>query len=303
MMKAVLTTTGLTKHFGRIQAVKGIDLRVEAGTIYGMLGPNGSGKTTTLGMLLGTIRPTAGSYTWQGDGTAEDIRKNIGAILEGPIFYPYMSAAKNLEITCLIKQVPFSRIDEVLKYVRLHGRRNDVFKTFSLGMKQRLAIASALLTNPAVMILDEPTNGLDPEGIADIRELILEIADSGKTIVLASHLLDEVQKVCSDFCVLRSGTLIYQGSVKDALGQQATVVIDADDRAALVEALGQASLVSSASREGLELKLPEDWSPQRVNAYCFEQGITLSQLRVVQRSLEAQFLHILKAHDAQSTVD
>ena len=297
MSQAVLSTQALTKHFGSVQAVKGINLEVNKGTIYGMLGPNGSGKTTTLGMLLGSIRPTSGSFAWMGKPGADHLmRRNIGAILEGPIFYPYMTGRENLEVVCLIKDVPFNEIDKVLDWVGLKGREMHRFRTYSLGMKQRLAIGAALLTDPEVLILDEPTNGLDPEGIAAIRGLIRDIASRGKTIVLASHLLDEVQKVCSDFCVLRKGSLIYQGSVADALNSQAYMRIGAADISAVSKALVGKGYEMESVEGLLELRGGEI-DPGALNRFCFDQGIVLTQLEVVRKSLEDQFLQILKEND------
>ena len=201
-MPAVLTIDHLHKRYGKIQAVNDLSLEIEEGSVFGILGPNGSGKTTTLGMLLSVIRPDFGSFSWFGRSAASPrdaavSRKRIGAILETPIFYPYLSAVENLKIVAQIKGCQYERIDEVLRTVDLLERKDDTFKHYSLGMKQRLAIASALLVDPQVMILDEPTNGLDPQGIAEIRSLIVQIAGQGKTIILASHLLDEVQKVCT----------------------------------------------------------------------------------------------------------
>ncbi len=205
-METVLSISNLTKHFGRIKAVNGLNLEVRRGQVFGMLGPNGSGKTTTLGMLTGVVNPTSGDFSWFGHPPTHQIRKKIGAVLEHPIFYPYLSGQKNLELNAMIKACPPENIPNVLELVELTARKDDKYKTYSLGMKQRLAIASALLNDPTVLILDEPTNGLDPMGIAEIRELIKKIAADGKTIILASHLLDEVQKVCTHFCVLKKAT-------------------------------------------------------------------------------------------------
>src|SRR5688572_2298659 len=193
-----------------------------------MLGPNGSGKTTTLGMLMSVVNPSAGSYKWFDEPPSAQVRKKIGAVLEHPIFYPYLSGQKNLELNAKIKECPPENIPNVLELVELTDRRHDKYKTYSLGMKQRLAIASALLNNPTVLILDEPTNGLDPMGIAEIRELIKKIAANGKTIILASHLLDEVQKVCTHFAILRKGSLIHCGPVEEVNAGSETIEVRAD---------------------------------------------------------------------------
>jgi ABC-2 type transport system ATP-binding protein len=227
-LEAVLSIKNLTKHFGRIKAVNNVSLEVKAGQVFGMLGPNGSGKTTTLGMLMGVVNPTAGEFTWFGEQPTHEVRKKIGAVLEHPIFYPYLSGQKNLELNAMIKQCPVTNIPKVLELVELSERKDDKYKTYSLGMKQRLAIASALLNDPTVLILDEPTNGLDPMGIAEIRELIKKIAANGKTIILASHLLDEVQKVCTHFAVLKRGNLVHIGPVDDVGKGEETVEVSAD---------------------------------------------------------------------------
>mgnify|MGYP000956338405 FL=1 len=206
MSEIILHTEQLTKRFSRrILAVDGMDLEVPKGQVFGLLGPNGSGKTTTLGMILGVVSKTKGSYSWFGQGEDYRLRKKIGAILEQPNFYPFLSARQNIMVHSQIKDIRKPDTDGLLKLVGLYERADDPFKTYSLGMKQRLAIASAMLADPEVLIFDEPTNGLDPQGIAEIRKLILDIRDMDKTIILASHLLDEVQKVCSHFAVLRKG--------------------------------------------------------------------------------------------------
>lgn len=292
----LLETVGLTKTFGSVKAVKNLSLEVEAGQVYGMLGPNGSGKTTTLGMLLGVTMPTAGTYKWFGQPGDHRARKRIGAILEMPVFYPYMTATQNLKITAMIKEVDESKIPEVLELVDLHQRANDKFKTFSLGMKQRLAIAAAFLADPEVMILDEPTNGLDPMGIADIRQLIRKIAGMGKTIILASHLLDEVQKVCTHFCVLQRGDLIYQGSVEDDFSEETIITLAAPDMEQLALSLGGLESIHKVNREGkvLEATCVTNINAHDLNKELGGQGVYLSHLSVKKRSLEEQFLKILQ---------
>jgi len=292
----ILETSGLTKNFGSVKAVRNLSLQVEAGQVYGMLGPNGSGKTTTLGMLLGVTMPTAGEYRWFGKPGDHRARKRIGAILEMPVFYPYMTATQNLKITAMIKEVDESRIPEVLELVDLHKRADDKFKSFSLGMKQRLAIAAAFLANPEVMILDEPTNGLDPMGIADIRALIRKIASMGKTIILASHLLDEVQKVCSHFCVLQQGDLIYQGSVEDDFSEETIITLEAADMELLSTTLEGLPTIQRIVREGnrFEATCEQNVNAHDLNKELGEKGIYLSHLSVKKRSLEEQFLKILE---------
>ena len=224
-LETVLATQKLTKNFGKLCAVNLLDLEVKRGQIFGMLGPNGSGKTTTLGMLMGVTNPTSGSFTWFGEPATHLTRKKIGAVLEHPIFYPYLSGQKNLELNALVKGADPANIAKVLEVVELSSRKDDKYRTYSLGMKQRLAIASALVSDPIILILDEPTNGLDPMGIAEIREIVKRIAADGKTIILASHLLDEVQKVCTHFAVLRKGKLMHSGPVDEVGKGEETVEV------------------------------------------------------------------------------
>ena len=192
----IIQAIQVTKTYSNHTALKNLSLDIPKGQIYGLLGPNGSGKSTTLGMLLTTINPTAGQWQWFDHlSTTPETLKKIGAIIEQPNFYPYLTAVQNLKIVCTIKGLTYDQIDRVLDLVSLSERKNDKFSTYSLGMKQRLSIASALLNEPEVLILDEPTNGLDPEGIIQIRELIMQIAKTGTTILVASHMLDEIEKI------------------------------------------------------------------------------------------------------------
>jgi ABC-type multidrug transport system ATPase subunit len=293
-VETVLSITNLTKKFNRLTAVNNLNLEVQAGQVFGMLGPNGSGKTTTLGMLMSVINPTSGSYSWFGEAPSHQIRKKIGAVLEHPIFYPYLSGQKNLELNAMIKQCPPENIPNVLHLVELTDRRNDKYKTYSLGMKQRLAIASALLNNPTVLILDEPTNGLDPMGIAEIRELIKKIAANGKTIILASHLLDEVQKVCTHFAILRKGNLIHCGPVEEVSAGSETIEVRAD-----VERLNELLLkfggTSTVARENgfYNVTLRENFHGKDLNKFLFENGVVADHLVTKKRSLEKMFLEIL----------
>ncbi|MGL4383735.1 MAG: ABC transporter ATP-binding protein, partial [Flavobacterium sp.] len=213
-METILTIKNLNKRYGRIQALKNVSFEIKKGNVYGILGPNGSGKSTTLGITLNVVNATSGEYQWF-DGALEthEALKKVGAIIERPNFYPYMTAYENLKLVCKIKNINYSKIEEKLELVGLIERKDSKFSTFSLGMKQRLAIASALLNDPEILILDEPTNGLDPQGIHQIRDIIKKVASLGTTILLASHLLDEVEKVCSHVVVLRKGEILYAGLV------------------------------------------------------------------------------------------
>jgi ABC-2 type transport system ATP-binding protein len=290
----VVTTTGLTKHYGRIKAVENLSLSIPEKSVFGLLGPNGSGKTTTLGMILDVINPTSGSYSWFGNPPDKKNLQKIGSILETPSFYPYLSAVDNLKIIADIKDSGYGHIDEALKLTGIWDRRFSAFRTFSLGMKQRLALAATLVCDPTVMILDEPTNGLDPKGIAEIRELIRTIAGQGKTIILASHLLDEVQKVCSHFAVLNKGQLIHSGLVNEVRDEQ-YLEISADDNIRLLDVLKtyphQIHIESKGNR--IVLTLPANSAVSELSRFIFDRGIAITHLVSQQKSLETQFLEIL----------
>jgi ABC-type multidrug transport system ATPase subunit len=296
-LETVLSTDKLTKHFGKLCAVNQLDLEVKRGQVFGMLGPNGSGKTTTLGMLMGVVNPSAGSFSWFGEPATHHTRKKIGAVLEHPIFYPYLSGQKNLELNALIKGADPANIAKVLETVELTARKDDKYQTYSLGMKQRLAIASALVSDPIILILDEPTNGLDPMGIAEIREIIKRIAADGKTIILASHLLDEVQKVCTHFAVLKRGNLMHIGPVDDVGKGEEIVEVQAyhDDLSILLqEFVGSASI---KKENGLfEVMMKEGYHAKDLNRFLFDKGIVASHLNTRKKSLEKQFLEILADH-------
>lgn len=294
----ILQIDNLYKTYGSITALDHLDLSIQRGAVFGLLGPNGSGKTTTLGLVLDVLKPTSGSFRWFGKGGGHEQRKHIGAILEKPNFYSKLSARKNLELVCRIKGVPQSRIGEVLDQVGLGERQDYDFQTYSLGMKQRLAIASALLADPEVLILDEPTNGLDPEGIAEIRQLILEIAQTGKTIILASHLLDEVQKVCSEFAILKQGKLIHSGRVDAGFGDEEKVEIAAESLTALAEALStfEGYLGHIMQKDFIEAKFTKGTSIPGLSRYLSDKAIYLTHLRVSKKNLEQQFMEILAEH-------
>lgn len=289
---------GLSKRYKKIQALKDLSLRVEKGMVFGILGPNGSGKTTTLGILLGVIKPTAGDFSWFGNGTDDSNRSRIGALLETPNFYPYLDAVRNLRITGKIKNLDNldERIESVLKTVDLWERKDSKFKTFSLGMKQRLAIAAALLNDPEILVLDEPTNGLDPQGIAEIRTLIRDIAQRGKTIIIASHQLDEVEKVCTHVAILRRGESIRQSAIGELMKHSRQVFIASENAEQLTDALltlEGAKLVIQ-KEGGILVDVPDAMTTAAINRFFFGEGIVLSEIREVKRSLEDQFLEIIK---------
>jgi ABC-2 type transport system ATP-binding protein len=291
----ILELENLSKRYGRIKAVDELYLKVEKGNIFGILGPNGSGKTTTLGVVLDVVNRTGGNFKWFGEEPTTAHRKRIGAILETPVFYPYLSGYKNLQLIAQIKEVPNEKIEPVIAKVNLADRQHDKFRTYSLGMKQRLAIAAALLCDPEVMILDEPTNGLDPQGIADIRQLIIQNGKEGKTIILASHLLDEVQKVCTHFAVLKNGKKLFQGSVEDINKGMNEVEIKSED-SRILELLKNFNGVKTVIQEGntYTIKLNDGLSSTDINKYLFENGIVASHLVTLRKSLEKQFLEILE---------
>ena len=296
-MQTVLSVNGLTKDFGRIRAVNNLALEVKTGQVFGMLGPNGSGKTTTLGMLMGVVNPSAGNFTWFGETPTHHVRKKIGAVLEHPIFYPYLSGQKNLELNAMIKQCPVENIPNVLELVELTARKDHKYKTYSLGMKQRLAIASALLNDPAVLILDEHTNGLDPMGIAEIRDIIKKIAANGKTIILASHLLDEVQKVCTHFAILQRGNLIHTGPVDEVGRGTETVEVNAEvDN--LNEILMDFSGTSTITKESgfYRVSMRDGFRSNDLNRFLFDRNVVASHLVTKKKSLEQQFLDILSSN-------
>lgn len=296
-MKTILAVENLTKKFGPITAVKDLSFSIEKGNVYGILGPNGSGKSTTLGIVLNVVNKTAGNFSWfDGSLSTHEALKRVGAIIERPNFYPYMSAIKNLRLVCRIKDVSTARIQEKLELVGLWDRRNSKFSTYSLGMKQRLAIASALLNNPEILILDEPTNGLDPQGIHQIREIIKKVASEGTTILLASHLLDEVEKVCSHVVILRKGEKLYSGRVDGMLASHGFFQLKTSDMERLTTFLAKQASFGEIKRENgmLTVFLKEEMAPEELNRLLFGQGIVLSHLVKRKESLEEQFLTLTR---------
>lgn len=297
-METFLEINNLTKKFNGLTAVNNLSFSIEKGKIYGLLGPNGSGKSTTLGMILNVINPTAGNFRWF-DGQ-EDIHtslKKIGAIIEQPNFYPYMTAVQNLELVCKIKEIPTNNIHNVLKLVGLLERKNSKFKTFSLGMKQRLAIASALLNKPEILILDEPTNGLDPQGIHQIREIILEIANQGTTILMASHLLDEVEKICSHVIIIRKGKEIYSGPAENMSASHGYFELKTkgNPEKLKIALKNNPSFEKITEKKGvITAFLKEPVQADELNQTLFKQGIVLSHLVKRKQSLEKNFLDLTR---------
>ncbi len=293
-LETVLSTTALKKQYGPIKAVNGLDLRVEKGAVYGILGPNGSGKTTTLGMLLGIIQPTSGAYSWFNNGSLDINRKRIGSLLEQPNFYPYLSGEQNLKVVAKIKGVDEGTIDAVLASVNLLERKKSPARTYSLGMRQRLALASALLGNPDVLLLDEPTNGLDPQGIAEVREFITQQSAQGRTIILASHILDEVEKVCTHVSVIKKGTLLAEGSVADLIKGETQVEIAADNNEIVLQAIQSFTGIKKAAQENsmIIINVDEKFNAAQLTKYLSEKNIYLQHLNVRKKRLEEQFLEL-----------
>ena len=297
ILEKILTVNNLTKKFGYLTAVKDLSFTIEKGNVYGILGPNGSGKSTTLGVVLNVVNRTTGEFAWfDGNTSTHEALKKVGAIIERPNFYPYMTAIQNLKLVCKIKEVPQDKIEEKLELVGLIERKNSKFRTYSLGMKQRLAIASALLNDPEILILDEPTNGLDPQGIHQIREIIKRVASQGTTILLASHLLDEVEKVCSHVVILRKGRKLYSGRVDDMMASHGFFELKSSDNAKLVAFLENNNSFSKIENENglITAFLNEEMSSEVLNRSLMEQGIVLSHLVQRKESLEEQFLTMTK---------
>ena len=291
----ILTVENLSKNYGNIKALKNVSFSVPAGTVFGILGPNGSGKTTLLGIIMDVLKASGGGYKIFGEIPTNDHRKQIGTLLETPNFYHYLTAVQNLQIAAAIKERGVEDIERVLEVVNLATRKNSRFSTYSLGMKQRLAIGSALLGNPDVLVFDEPTNGLDPVGIAEIRELIKKLSQQGKTIIMASHLLDEVEKVCTHVAILKQGTLITHGDVNEILVNEDMVEVSAPDLQQLKNVLSQ---IQGISKVDLADKVARVFFPSgqadlaAINQFCFNNGIVLSHLQLKKKSLESKFFEL-----------
>ena len=297
-MPKVLQINDLTKHYGRIKAVDGFSLEIEPGMIYGLLGPNGSGKTTTLGILLGIIQPKSGTFEWFEGRYGQQHRFQIGALLETPNFYPYLNAMDNLALVAHIKKINHPNIEEALHLVNLHHRRNAAFRTYSLGMKQRLAIAAALIGNPEVLILDEPTNGLDPTGIAEVRDTIIKIGEAGKTILMASHILAEVEKICTHVAIIKNGQLLASGPIGTILSDDKIIELSSHQLEALLQFLAPIQGVRKMEQQQgvIHLYVDPTLEATEINRLAFEEGIILNHLYTRKQSLEAEFLEITKTN-------
>jgi len=292
----ILSVNNLSKHYGNIRAVQDLSFQVKKGQVYGILGPNGSGKTTTLSIITGIVKQNNGSFSWFEKGNHKSLRLKIGSFIESPYFYPYLSLYKNLEIICLTKNIHSSEINNVLGITNLLQRKHSRYDNLSKGMKQRLGLAAALLGNPEVLVLDEPTGSLDPEGIADVRNIILEQAKNGKTIILASHILDEVEKVCSHVGILKNGQLIASGVVNQLLKQQNIIIISSSNNDKLGEVLKKALFIDCVEYANNEyyIVLQQGYTATDINKFAHDNGIILSKITTEKPSLESQFLELIK---------
>lgn len=295
---SILSVSNLSKTYGYIRALNGVSFEVPKGSVFGILGPNGSGKTTLLGIVMDVLKQTGGTYSWMGRPATEEQRKQIGTLLETPNFYHYLSGEKNLQIAAAIKGKDPADIPRVLQIVNLWQRKDSRFSTFSLGMKQRLAIASTLLGDPDILVFDEPTNGLDPAGIAEIRQLIKKLNQQGKTIIMASHILDEVEKVCTHVAIIQKGDLKTVGTVAHIMSGSGdntmSIELAADNMASLEQIIRQMpGVLDIQSKDGsLHVQCDLMITGAQVNKWCYDKGVVLSQLNLKRRTLEARFLEI-----------
>jgi ABC-2 type transport system ATP-binding protein len=299
-VNSILSIQSVTKFYGRIRALNQVSFSVPPGSVYGVLGPNGSGKTTLLGIVMDVLKATGGTYSWFGEPPSEKQRQKIGTLLETPNFYHYLSGERNLQIAAAIKGRGTGDIPRVLDMVKLTERKDSKFSTYSLGMKQRLAIASCMLGNPEVLVFDEPTNGLDPVGIAETRETIRQLAREGKTIVLASHLLDEVEKVCTHVAILQRGQLLMAGDVREVLMNEDIVELGAAEvqQGLMRDALAAWPGVREIRQQDglMQVFFANGVTPDtgELNRFCFERGVVLTHLQLRRRSLESKFMELTK---------
>ena len=293
-LDTILAIQNISKRYGPVQALSNVSFNVPKGSVFGILGPNGSGKTTLLGTILDVLIADGGTYSWF-DGIPHDAaRRRIGSLLETPNFYHYLSAMDNLEISAALKQKTGADKLKILKQVGLFERKDSKFQTYSLGMKQRLAVGAALLGDPEVLVLDEPTNGLDPAGIAEVRELIINLNKQGITVIIASHLLSEIEKVCSHVALLKRGKLLSSGHVNEVFRSKDEIEVRAGDMNALSALLQRMPGIDNiiAMDGSLLLNCREDIDTENVNEYCQQNGIILSHLFLKKKSLESRFMEL-----------
>jgi ABC-2 type transport system ATP-binding protein len=295
-VSTILKVSGLSKSFGNIKAIENLSFELQKGQVLGVLGPNGSGKTTTLSIVLGVKHPNVGTFSWFDLPERILANKRIGSLIEVPYFYPYLNLERNLEIVAKVRQKGHSDIGFTLDLVGLSSRSKSAYYTLSLGMKQRLAMASALLGDPEVLVLDEPTNGLDPEGIAEVRRIIIEQSKRGKTIILASHILDEVEKVCSDVLILKNGKLLCNGPVREMLSEKAILIVNSTDNELLYNSIINQKDIEIIERksDSILITLENNITPAQFNKWAMDQGVVISRLEEHKRTLESQFLELIK---------
>jgi len=296
MADEILKIENICKRYGNVEALNNLSLSIFAGQVFGILGPNGSGKTTTLSIVMGINNQNSGSFMWFGQINVNQNKKRIGSLIETPNFYPYLTAEQNLTITAKIKEIPVSDIDRVLTITGLIERKHYRFDTFSLGMKQRLSLAAVLLGNPEVLVLDEPANGLDPQGIADIREIIKNEATKGKTIIIASHILDEVEKVCTNVAILKRGKLIKTGKMHELLSTNEQIFLSSDRNSELFEFLVRSSVCKNVTTtdKGILIDIQQPFNSAYINKLAFESGFMLNAIEPRTQSLEEQYLELMK---------
>jgi len=295
MNQNVVQTQDLTKRYGDRLAVDRVSMTVQRGEVYGFLGPNGAGKTTTLRMMLGLIRPASGTATVLGrPAGAPEVTRRVGALIEGPGFYPYLTGRDNLRVMARYRVLPDSVVEAALERVDLADRGGDKFKTYSLGMKQRLGVASALMGDPELIVLDEPTNGLDPAGMADMRKLIVDLARGGQTVLLSSHLLDEVQEICDRVGVISHGVLLRESTVSDLRGGTSLAVRGLPiDRALAVAMRVAGDDAVRVDGDRLLLDLDPDQAPRLTRALV-EDGVEVHEVGGIKRTLEEVFFEMTR---------
>ncbi len=289
----IVSAERLTKSYGNKKAVDNATFSVENGQVFGFLGPNGSGKTTTIGMMLGIINRTSGAIKLFETDNLDKARRRVGATLETPNFYPYLSGRDNLRIVAKIKSATEKQIDKALDLVDLTARQQDKFSTYSLGMKQRLAIAAASLAEPDLIILDEPTNGLDPEGIRDVRQIIKALGAEGKTVFLSSHLLSEVEQICTHVAVIKNGKILKQGSIREIISNHFFAALEADDMTRLQDVVKGYDKLVSATMENASLIVElADKDLAALNRFLAGKGVYLSHLAGRRQTLEEAFMEL-----------
>ena len=296
-MSFALELGSVSKYFGEFRSLNEVSLTIEEGEFFALLGPNGAGKTTTIRMLLGLISPSGGTGRILGEPitSPEKYLSQVGAMIEGPAFYPALSGAENLKVLATLGGFPLERVDQLLAQVGLADRGKSKYKTYSLGMKQRLGIAAALLPNPKLLILDEPTNGLDPEGIQEVRALLRDLANEGTTVFVSSHLLSELEIISDHIVMLRKGEIVFAGPIGELMAQQQPTIIakslDHSDLQRIAEIAEKAGHHAVIRNDSVHVLADMDWAPV-LNKAAFDAGITLAQLAPKLPNLEETFFEM-----------